>query len=335
MTQKHLGEKCGGLFFAELMSFSFAPVQVMYFSSLFPYVVLFCFLVRGLMLKGSVDGIAHMFTPKVRMEESLFLTSVFSTMHANKSLSSHLSWRRCWSRRCGGRPPPRSSLPSVWVLEESLPSPVTIRLTTTATLMPCSSLSSTFWPPFWPHWLCLLCWASRQTSWMKSVLWSKLNTVFLGGGFGNIECNPPKKKQKSDSKVHEYCILTKNHTSKLQSPQSLCYKQWQLSLFSVTYMLMDPHIFRYCGQCTCEQCFRAKRPIFRLFWVLGFWWCFSVRDSIWCQRRGKSPLEDKMILLEVLASYNKCTNLLFQLIWGPDNQGKVENLIKLWCLLFF
>uniref|UniRef100_A0A8C4E021 Transporter n=1 Tax=Dicentrarchus labrax TaxID=13489 RepID=A0A8C4E021_DICLA len=39
--------------------------KVMYFSSLFPYVVLFCFLVRGLMLKGSVDGIAHMFTPKM------------------------------------------------------------------------------------------------------------------------------------------------------------------------------------------------------------------------------------------------------------------------------
>lgn len=38
----------------------------MYFSSLFPYVVLFCFLVRGLLLKGAVDGIAHMFTPKVR-----------------------------------------------------------------------------------------------------------------------------------------------------------------------------------------------------------------------------------------------------------------------------
>ena len=38
----------------------------MYFSSLFPYVVLFCFLVRGLMLKGAVDGIYHMFTPKVR-----------------------------------------------------------------------------------------------------------------------------------------------------------------------------------------------------------------------------------------------------------------------------
>ncbi|XP_061758320.1 sodium-dependent neutral amino acid transporter SLC6A17 isoform X1 [Nerophis ophidion] len=39
--------------------------KVMYFSSLFPYVVLFCFLVRGLFLRGAVDGIAHMFTPKL------------------------------------------------------------------------------------------------------------------------------------------------------------------------------------------------------------------------------------------------------------------------------
>lgn len=39
--------------------------QVMYFSSLFPYVVLICFLVRALLLKGSLDGIRHMFTPKV------------------------------------------------------------------------------------------------------------------------------------------------------------------------------------------------------------------------------------------------------------------------------
>jgi len=38
----------------------------MYFSSLFPYVVLVCFLVRGLLLRGAVDGIMHMFTPKVR-----------------------------------------------------------------------------------------------------------------------------------------------------------------------------------------------------------------------------------------------------------------------------
>ncbi|XP_049895753.1 sodium-dependent neutral amino acid transporter B(0)AT2-like [Epinephelus moara] len=39
----------------------------MYFSSLFPYVVLICFLVRALLLKGSVDGIRHMFTPKLEI----------------------------------------------------------------------------------------------------------------------------------------------------------------------------------------------------------------------------------------------------------------------------
>ncbi|MBN3276029.1 S6A15 protein, partial [Polyodon spathula] len=41
--------------------------KVMYFSSLFPYVVLVCFLVRALLLKGSLDGISHMFTPKLEM----------------------------------------------------------------------------------------------------------------------------------------------------------------------------------------------------------------------------------------------------------------------------
>lgn len=41
--------------------------KVMYFSSLFPYVVLICFLVRALLLKGSVDGIKHMFTPQVEI----------------------------------------------------------------------------------------------------------------------------------------------------------------------------------------------------------------------------------------------------------------------------
>ncbi|XP_075766136.1 sodium-dependent neutral amino acid transporter SLC6A17 isoform X2 [Pelodiscus sinensis] len=39
--------------------------KVMYFSSLFPYVVLLCFLVRGLLLRGAVDGIVHMFMPKL------------------------------------------------------------------------------------------------------------------------------------------------------------------------------------------------------------------------------------------------------------------------------
>ncbi|CAN9498816.1 unnamed protein product [Ophioblennius macclurei] len=41
--------------------------KVMYFSSLFPYVVLICFLVRALLLKGSLDGIRHMFTPKLEI----------------------------------------------------------------------------------------------------------------------------------------------------------------------------------------------------------------------------------------------------------------------------
>ncbi|XP_075883352.1 sodium-dependent neutral amino acid transporter B(0)AT2 isoform X2 [Nelusetta ayraudi] len=41
--------------------------KVMYFSSLFPYVVLICFLVRALLLEGSFDGIRHMFTPKLEI----------------------------------------------------------------------------------------------------------------------------------------------------------------------------------------------------------------------------------------------------------------------------
>ncbi|XP_055483945.1 sodium-dependent neutral amino acid transporter B(0)AT2 isoform X1 [Psammomys obesus] len=41
--------------------------KIMYFSSLFPYVVLVCFLIRSLLLNGSVDGIRHMFTPKIEM----------------------------------------------------------------------------------------------------------------------------------------------------------------------------------------------------------------------------------------------------------------------------
>ncbi|XP_008312468.1 sodium-dependent neutral amino acid transporter B(0)AT2-like isoform X2 [Cynoglossus semilaevis] len=43
-------------------------VKVMYFSSIFPYVVLFCFLVRGLLLDGALEGISYMFYPKIKME---------------------------------------------------------------------------------------------------------------------------------------------------------------------------------------------------------------------------------------------------------------------------
>uniref|UniRef100_A0A8C4NJS6 Solute carrier family 6 member 17 n=1 Tax=Eptatretus burgeri TaxID=7764 RepID=A0A8C4NJS6_EPTBU len=41
--------------------------KVMYFSSIFPYGVLFCFLVRGLLLEGAFDGIKHMFMPKLEV----------------------------------------------------------------------------------------------------------------------------------------------------------------------------------------------------------------------------------------------------------------------------
>lgn len=44
-----------------------SSVKVMYFSSIFPYVVLFCFLVRGLMLDGASEGITHMFYPKLEI----------------------------------------------------------------------------------------------------------------------------------------------------------------------------------------------------------------------------------------------------------------------------
>lgn len=60
----------------------------MYFSSLFPYVVLFCFLVRGLMLKGSVDGIAHMFTPKVTPAASTRLACLGRTKIKRELASS-------------------------------------------------------------------------------------------------------------------------------------------------------------------------------------------------------------------------------------------------------
>uniref|UniRef100_A0A667Z976 Transporter n=1 Tax=Myripristis murdjan TaxID=586833 RepID=A0A667Z976_9TELE len=42
-------------------------VKVMYFSSIFPYVVLLCFLIRGLLLDGAFEGITHMFYPKLEI----------------------------------------------------------------------------------------------------------------------------------------------------------------------------------------------------------------------------------------------------------------------------
>ncbi|KAM8927353.1 sodium-dependent neutral amino acid transporter B(0)AT2-like [Pelodytes ibericus] len=53
---------CGGMFKGIKSS-----GKVMYFSSVFPYVVLVCFLIRGLLLEGSSDGIRIMFTPKLEI----------------------------------------------------------------------------------------------------------------------------------------------------------------------------------------------------------------------------------------------------------------------------
>ncbi|XP_029564942.1 sodium-dependent neutral amino acid transporter B(0)AT2 isoform X2 [Salmo trutta] len=44
-----------------------SSAKVMYFSSVFPYVVLLCFLIRGLMLEGAAEGIKYMFYPKLEI----------------------------------------------------------------------------------------------------------------------------------------------------------------------------------------------------------------------------------------------------------------------------
>uniref|UniRef100_A0A8C1TR32 Transporter n=1 Tax=Cyprinus carpio TaxID=7962 RepID=A0A8C1TR32_CYPCA len=44
-----------------------SSAKVMYFSSVFPYAVLICFLIRGLMLDGAIEGIKYMFYPKLEI----------------------------------------------------------------------------------------------------------------------------------------------------------------------------------------------------------------------------------------------------------------------------
>uniref|UniRef100_A0A3Q3WL56 Transporter n=1 Tax=Mola mola TaxID=94237 RepID=A0A3Q3WL56_MOLML len=48
-----------------------SSAKVMYFSSVFPYVVLLIFLIRGLMLDGAMDGITYMFYPKLEIWANL------------------------------------------------------------------------------------------------------------------------------------------------------------------------------------------------------------------------------------------------------------------------
>ncbi|KAJ8347231.1 hypothetical protein SKAU_G00286320 [Synaphobranchus kaupii] len=44
-----------------------SSARVMYFSSVFPYFVLLCFLIRGLLLDGASEGLVYMFYPKVEI----------------------------------------------------------------------------------------------------------------------------------------------------------------------------------------------------------------------------------------------------------------------------
>ncbi|KAM9391731.1 sodium-dependent neutral amino acid transporter B(0)AT2 [Pholidichthys leucotaenia] len=48
-----------------------SSAKVMYFSSVFPYVVLFIFLIRGLLLDGAMEGITYMFYPRLEIWGSL------------------------------------------------------------------------------------------------------------------------------------------------------------------------------------------------------------------------------------------------------------------------
>ncbi|XP_029015558.1 sodium-dependent neutral amino acid transporter B(0)AT2 isoform X2 [Betta splendens] len=48
-----------------------SSAKVMYFSSVFPYVVLFIFLIRGVMLDGAMEGVTYMFYPKLEIWANL------------------------------------------------------------------------------------------------------------------------------------------------------------------------------------------------------------------------------------------------------------------------
>lgn len=48
------------------LSYHYVISQAVYITSTLPYLVLTIFLVRGLTLKGSVEGIKFLFTPDVR-----------------------------------------------------------------------------------------------------------------------------------------------------------------------------------------------------------------------------------------------------------------------------
>ena len=45
--------------------------KVVYFTAIFPYIVLTIFFIRGITLRGATAGLAHMFSPKVFSDKIL------------------------------------------------------------------------------------------------------------------------------------------------------------------------------------------------------------------------------------------------------------------------
>ena len=68
--------------------------KVVYFTALFPYVVLTIFFVRGLTLKGAGAGLAHMFYPKM---ESLLQPTVWLNAAVQVTTNFNNIGCICWS----------------------------------------------------------------------------------------------------------------------------------------------------------------------------------------------------------------------------------------------
>ncbi|CAH0387582.1 unnamed protein product [Bemisia tabaci] len=61
--------------------------KVVYFTSLFPYIVLTIFFIRGITLKGASAGLAHMYTPKVSDRKEIIGSSgTYSVLTSDNAL---------------------------------------------------------------------------------------------------------------------------------------------------------------------------------------------------------------------------------------------------------